>query len=307
MNNTECPFVSVIIPVFNDAERLKRCLAALSQQRYPADRFEIVVIDNGSDDPGAIADSTRPFSQVTLTVEPAPGSYIARNKGISMAMGEIIAFTDADCIPASDWLAEGVACLQQTPNCGQVVGNVELFFVDSQRPTLVEVYESLTALRQDRLLKQFHGGATANVFTWRQVIEQVGLFNTRLKSAGDMEWGNRIFQAGYQQIYAPNVRVQHPARSSFQALKKRALRLAGGAYNWCIKPEDSFIQKQKMFARLLLDKLIEPVKFSIETFRDPKIKSLGQRLGLTSISFYLRYAGAAELIRLKLGGNSNRE
>lgn len=306
MADFSSPLVSVIIPVYNDAERLALCLAALAEQTYPRSHTEIIVIDNGSDHPESIATLVHPYDNVTLIVEPTPGSYAARNRGLTLARGEIIAFTDADCIPAADWLEQGVVALKSIVNCGQVVGKVRLFFTDPQRPTAVELYESLTAFHQERLLRDFHGGATANVFTWRKVIDQVGPFNTRLKSNGDMEWGERVFQAGYNQLYAAEAQVSHPTRRSFKELYKRTVRLAGGVFDRLIKPDDSFIQRQKMFARLLLDDLTPPVNFAISTFRNPELKYWHHKLKASLVMVYVRHVSAGEKIRLKLGGPSNR-
>src|SRR5262245_46024865 len=103
------PFVSVIIPVYNNPDGLRRCLHALEAQTYPKSRYEIIVVDNGSDTPPA--DMVRAFDRVTLLEEAVPSSYAARNRGLAQARGEVIAFTDSDCIPAPDWLAHGVANL----------------------------------------------------------------------------------------------------------------------------------------------------------------------------------------------------
>lgn len=306
MTKATAPFVSIIIPVFNDGERLGKCLTALDQQTYGRSQFEVIVVDNGSDDLDAVKTVIEGHANVTLSYEPIPGSYAARNQGLTLAKGEIIAFTDADCVPTPDWLKHGVACLQKNPDCGQVVGQVKLFFADPQHPTLVEIYESLTAFPQKRLLQDAHGGATANVFTWRRVIDHVGPFDVRLKSNGDLEWGKRVYEAGYGQIYAPEVQVGHPARRSFDELHKRTVRLAGGAFDRLIKPEDSFLKRQKVFARMLVGDLTPPVSFVAKAFRSPDLKHWSQRLKVSLMRLRVRYISAGEKIRLKLGGTSKR-
>ncbi|MCG8367523.1 MAG: glycosyltransferase [Pseudanabaenales cyanobacterium] len=305
MEDPDYPFVSVIIPVFNDGERLKLCLAALAQQSYGRSHYEIIVVDNGSDRLEEMKAAVEPYGVVT-TVEPIPGSYAARNKGISLAKGEIIAFTDADCIPAADWLAQGIDYLRSTPNCGQVIGKVNVFFADPQRPTLVELYESVTAFPQAQLLRQFHGGATANVFTWRQVIEQVGEFNPQLKSYGDLEWGQRIYAQGYNQVYAESVLVRHPARASFQEFYTRTRRLAGGYYDLKLKKAQSVWQRQIIFLHTLLQHLTPPVFFTINTLLDARLNGMGQKLKVSLMMVLARYISAWETLRLKLGGVSNR-
>ncbi len=164
MEETKYPFVSVIIPVFNDATRLKLCLTALENQSYPHSHYEVIVIDNGSDNDQDIQGVVAQFGQAKMTQELTPGSYVARNKGIAVAQGEAIAFTDADCIPATDWLEQGVYHLRSIPNCGMVVGCIEVFFEDPNHPNSIELYQSLTAFPQEEHLQQFHGGDFLGIF-----------------------------------------------------------------------------------------------------------------------------------------------
>ena len=96
------PFVSVIIPVYNDADGLDKCLHSLDAQSYPRDLFEVVVVDNDSEI--KIDKIVKKYKQSVLTHERKPGSYAARNRGISLAKGEIIGFTDSDCVPSKKWI-----------------------------------------------------------------------------------------------------------------------------------------------------------------------------------------------------------
>ena len=87
------PFVSVIVPVFNEPCRLGACLAALEAQSYAPSRYEVIVVDNGSDPPvGSLSDN---FPHSALLQEPTPGSYNARNAGIGLAKGEILALLES--------------------------------------------------------------------------------------------------------------------------------------------------------------------------------------------------------------------
>ena len=119
------PFVSVVIPVLNDLEGLSKCLNALEKQTYPRQNYEIIIVDNVSEkDISAI---TSLFDNVTLIRENYPTSSAARNKGISIARGEVLAFTDADCIPDREWIENGVKSILSIQNYGLVGGNVEIF------------------------------------------------------------------------------------------------------------------------------------------------------------------------------------
>ena len=155
------PFVSVIIPVFNDCARLGLCLAALSRQNYPKDRIEIVVVDNGLND--GIELLVKQYSSAILIKEVKPGSYSARNTGIARAQGEIIAFTDADCIPGDDWIEKGVSRLTGTSGCGLVTGDLELFFKNPQKPTPIELFCDYFSEGRESMPKEVSWGATANI------------------------------------------------------------------------------------------------------------------------------------------------
>jgi len=306
MQSADYPLVSVIVPVFNDEAGLYRCLEALSQQTYPAACLEIIVVDNGSNFLEGVERLVDNYIGVKLVQEQTPGSYAARNRGITLAQGDILAFTDADCIPDLAWIERGLAYFRQPHNYDMVVGRVELFPQDSHNPTLIELYQMVSLFPQERYLKIFKGGATANVLVRRIVIDDVGPFNQSLKSFGDLEWGGRVFQAGYAQIYAEDVRVRHPARPTWDALRRRTMRTAGGMYDNFIRSEDSWLQQNKMLGRLLMQDLIPPINFTISNFKNPKLKTLKQRLGVSALLMGVRYVSALEKMRLRLGGISRR-
>lgn len=289
MNVESLPFVSVIIPVFNDVARLQSCLQPLENQTYPKSAYEVIVVDNASDED--IEAAVNPFTQATAICENRRGSYAARNKGISFAKGDIIAFTDVDCIPASDWLEKGVEALYSVSNCGLVAGKIEFFFKDPNQPTIFELCDSTMHLQQEFYLKNSNFGATANVFTFKEVLETVGLFNQDLKSGGDYDWGQRVYQAGYQQLYAENACVAHPARSSFDELYKKIIRTTKASTDLNFGGEHPFI-----FLRDLIRDLIPPVK----TFYRIRTNSILRRVEVIITIVFIKYLMAFERIRTRL-------
>ncbi|MBD0336290.1 MAG: glycosyltransferase family 2 protein [Cyanobacteria bacterium Co-bin13] len=310
------PFVSVIIPVFNDAKRLKVCLAALAQQTYPKALIEVIVVDNGSDDVEQVKEVVAQFAgamgpgeplRAIATQELTPGSYAARNRGIALAKGEVLAFTDADCIPAADWIEQGVSHLLSAPNCGLVAGKISLFFQNPHRLTPVELFEKVTAFAQKEYLEQHKYGATANLFTAKAVVERVGLFNAQLKSSGDKEWGQRVASMGYRQMYADNAQVAHPARYSFDQLYRRTSRIVGGTYDLNRQGSWLSLQRNKVLVQGLLADLVPPLEFAFNAFRDLRLNGVEEKLKVSLVMFFVRYVSAWERIRLMLGGTSIRE
>jgi glycosyltransferase involved in cell wall biosynthesis len=104
----EYPSVSVIVPIYNGEADLPELLARLRGQRYPTDRVEYVLVDNGSRDrtPDLLqAAAAQGIHLRVLTYRAIQSSYAARNAGLAVAQGDLLAFTDADGQPAPDWLA----------------------------------------------------------------------------------------------------------------------------------------------------------------------------------------------------------
>lgn len=219
------PSVSVVIPVFGRDSGLADCLACLERQDF-AGAFEIIVVDNGG---GAAEDlAAAASSRLRLVEELRPGSYAARNRGVATARGTLLAFTDADCRPASDWLRRGVAALERLERPGMVAGRIQIEVQDPQQPTASELYELVASFRQESYLRRWRFGATANVFVHRAAFEHLGGFDARLFSFGDVDFGVRLHAAGFAQIYAPEVVIHHPARRTIAALQSRGARTTAG-------------------------------------------------------------------------------
>lgn len=284
---TNDPFVSVIIPVLNDSERLAICLNALEQQSYPKGRYEVIVVDNGSakDLTEGLTDLVNGISQAALTYEPQPGSYAARNHGLSSAQGEIIAFTDSDCIPAHDWLETGIKHLLSVPNCGLAAGRISVFFKDPNRPTAVELYDSITFLQQQKYIEEFKYGATANLFTFQRVFEDVGYFDDKLLSGGDLEWGQRVFSHGYPITYAEDSCVAHPARYSLIDLYKKIVRISRGHHALDKAREDNArdTRSSSQTMRLPLRSTFRKVK------SDHRLKTNRQKAQVFLIMIFVHY------------------
>ena len=296
-NPSDPPFVSVVIPVWNDGARLVTCLEALETQDYPAERMEVIVVDNGSGDgPGNL--ETR-FPRIRFAQERTPGSYNARNRGIQLARGEILAFTDSDCIPAADWIANGVRRLSEMSRIGLLAGSVEVTPKVAASASLIELYDIVLAFPQEDYVRKSYFGPSCNLFTAAEVFREVGLFDGRLNSGGDIEWGRRVFASGREVAYDPDVQVAHPARESLTELIRRARRVAAGM----LQVEQA--RPAKVLSDLL--KLTVPHPFftrrilTSRKVRGPLRRGLllGLNLGLRQVSFW-------ERLRILLGGRPLR-
>jgi hypothetical protein len=214
--------ISVVMPTYHRDDLLERCLEALVHQDLPADTYEILVVDDGrSDATEAFVESFRATHggpHICYLRPPAGkrGPAAARNAGWDVALGEIIAFTDDDTIPASTWLKQGLNAMR--PGLAAVWGHVEVPLPD--RPSDAE-----------RNTAGLHGAEfiTANCFVRRDALAAVGGFDDRFLRAWreDSDLYFTLLERGYLVKSAPDAVVVHPAKD---APASACLRQHGNLY-----------------------------------------------------------------------------
>jgi glycosyltransferase involved in cell wall biosynthesis len=225
----ERPFVSVVVPVYEDPVGITTTLGALTTQTYPDDRHEVVVVDNGSSDntPDMVGEIARVRDPVRLVVEPNGGSYAARNAGIESARGSVLSFVDADMWVGPDWLERVVGRLAET-DAAYLACDVELP-APSGRQSLVERYNRRTAFPVREYVEEWAFAPTCCLTVRREVVEDIGAFDDRLVSSGDREFGNRVADAGYDPVFAEDVTMTHPPRTTLSSLVGKAVRIGVGS------------------------------------------------------------------------------
>lgn len=226
----ERPFVSVVVPVYEDPDGLAVTLRSLVAQTYPDDRHEVVVVDNGSTDrtPTVARRFARAHRTVRTVVEHESGSYAARNAGIRAADGEVLSFVDADMSVDPDWLAAVVDRLERT-GAAFLACDVALEGT-AGRESLAERYNRRTAFPIREYVEEWEFAPTCCLTVRREVFDEVGLFDAGLVSSGDREFGNRVAAAGYELAFAPEISMTHPVRTSTRALVSKAVRIGRGSY-----------------------------------------------------------------------------
>ncbi len=200
------PRVSVIVPVYNAQATLEACLRSIVSQDYPADALQVLVVDNGSSD--ASADIIGRYRhRIEGLDEPTRGPAAARNRGVRSAIGEVIAFIDADCIADPGWLRHLVA-----PLANEAVGIAGGRILSMRPCNPVEAFgehihdheKALTAFRPPYAIGM-------NWASRRSVLLEVGLFDEsfRRPAGEDVDLAYRIVQRGYALAYADRAVVRH--------------------------------------------------------------------------------------------------
>lgn len=212
------PDYAVIIPHFNDLERLERCLAALVVQDLSG--TEVVVADNAS--PVDMAPVQAAYPQVRFVTQPERGAAAARNKGVEVTTAPWLAFLDADCVPEPGWLARVREIAEGQGN--SVTGGRITVFDETPAPRSgAEAFETVFAFDQARYIREAGFSVTANLVTSRAVFEAAGPMIVGLSE--DVDWCRRATGTGAVLHYDPDLVVSHPTRSDWPALRKKWRRM----------------------------------------------------------------------------------
>ncbi len=216
------PFVSIIIPVMDRAEELARCLESISSLRYPKEKLELIVVDDGSrDNSKEVAAS---FGAVVLdSGGTGTGPAAARNCGSKVARGEILAFIDSDCIASPQWLEELVGFFDD-PEVAAVGGLVDGMHTSSFLDRYELVMSSLTLGNRERSGQK--GDDTfylpsCNLLVRSSVFREASGFNPEMHVGEDVDLTWRFRNTGHRIIYMPKGRIGHEHRNAFFPFLKR--------------------------------------------------------------------------------------
>lgn len=227
---SDLPFVSVLLPTYNRAHLLTTALGSLLAQDYPAGRYEVVVVSDGSTDETAdvvrarIAARAPDDPELRFVPIEHGGLNSARNAALDAARGELLCFVDDDVVAPPGWLAALVRGYRQYPDAGAFGGPIRLSL---ERPI------PRTCGREDLGETVLDAGAEvrepevlygSNLALTRAAVDLVGAFDVTLPSSGDEEeWLRRLRAAGGRILYLPDAEVGH-RRTSEDLLLRNLVR-----------------------------------------------------------------------------------
>ncbi|MEO8576944.1 MAG: glycosyltransferase [Gemmatimonadales bacterium] len=207
------PRVSVIVPIYNGERTIGECVESIFALSFPRDDFELLLIDNAS------TDGTRKIldlynDRAVILHEAKRGPAAARNCGLRRAMGETVAFTDADCVVDRDWLARIIAPLKDA-GVGIAGGMIRAI-----KPCNA-VEEFGERIHDHQLAIEHYSPPYAITMNWasrRSVLEKAGPFDEELLRCEDCDLAYRIVAAGYRIVHEPAAVVYHRNERSLGGL-----------------------------------------------------------------------------------------
>jgi len=223
---------SVIIPTRDRPDQLDACLEALSAQSLPRDRYEVIVVDDGSREP--VAPRLGRFASqlnVRHARTPGAGPSAARNAGIELAAGACLAFTDDDCLPDPGWLTALQGALRRSP--GSMVGGRTLNLLPHCLPA------EASQLIMDIVLGFYNADpdrprffTSNNMAVEAALLREVRGFDVTFLTAEDRDLCDRWRLAGHPLVFVSGAVVRHAHRMSLAGFVRQHTGYGRGAYRF---------------------------------------------------------------------------
>jgi GT2 family glycosyltransferase len=230
----DLPEFSIIIATRSRPSQLDRCLRALAGLDYTRERLEVIIVDDGSQQPlGAVVGPWRDRLEITLLGQPHAGPAAARNRGVDQARGEYLAFTDDDCWPAPDWLSRLAARFARTPD--RAIGGRAI----NALPT--NPYSTASQMLIAYLYgyynpdpQQAHFLTTNNLAVPAALLRIAGGLDPTYPRAGaeDRDLCDRWLQHGWGLTYAPEAVVYHAHALTLGTFVLQHFRYGRGAFHY---------------------------------------------------------------------------
>jgi len=225
------PFISIIIPMRNAERTLKACLDSLVNLNYPKSKLEIILLD------GMSTDKSRQIASeynVKLISNPKISIASGRNLGFHIAKGDLIAFTDADCMLDRNWLANSIKYFDDSSVAG-ITGPIRTPSDQNSFAKAVAFLFSLsvsvagsTHKENQANVREVDDFPTCNAIYRREALNKVMPLDEDLFSGSDMELNIKLRRLGYKLLAVPDVVVWHYKRETPKAFLRQVYRYGIG-------------------------------------------------------------------------------
>jgi glycosyltransferase involved in cell wall biosynthesis len=225
------PSISIVVPTHGRRRQLARCLSALSDLDFPRERFEVIVVDDGSPEPlDQVVAPFRERIELRLLRCERAGPAAARNRGAQAARGVLLAFTDDDCLPERDWLR---ALAAEVNGADAAVGGRTLNAVpDDLCSTASQAIVDWAYAFYNERPEGPRFFASNNLAVPRGLFLELGGFDTSFTTSEDRELCDRWRHRGLPLVYAVDARVGHASEQSLVEFARRHFWYGRGAYRY---------------------------------------------------------------------------
>ncbi|MDP2727611.1 MAG: glycosyltransferase family 2 protein, partial [Dehalococcoidia bacterium] len=192
---SEVLFISVVIPTYNRPASLRDAILSLYAQDYPKDRYEVIIIDDGSEDSTAdvVSRLDREVPRLHYEKQANQGAAAARNRGARLAQGDILLYTDDDCAPDPACLSSVARAMELNPSAGMIACRI----VEAQKGLLakchtISQYSALSSTYPGKISYACGSGMAVR----KDLFDQAGGFNETYQVAEDEELSLRLREKG---------------------------------------------------------------------------------------------------------------
>ena len=290
------PFFSIVIPTYNRPERLANCLDAMTKLDYPRDRFEVIVVDDGSKTPlNSVVQPLYERIEIKLIRQENAGPAAARNRGAAEARGEFLAFTDDDCQPTAGWLSQFAAGFKDTPEAmlgGKTINAIaDNPFSTASQKLIDYLYDYYNPAKgKDAFF------ASNNIAMPTANFRALSGFDVSfpLAAAEDRDFCDRWNRA-YPMVYVPTAKIDHFHKLSLSSFWKQHFGYGRGAF--CFHR----IRSQRVAKEIE----VEPLSFYFKLLSYPFSQAERQpKLLISSLFFVSQVANVAGFFWEKFNYNS---
>ena len=226
------PLISIVIPTYSRPDQLRNCLTAFTRVDYPRDRWELIIVDDGSIAPlDAIVEPFHNQIDLTLVRQLHLGPAVARNKGAAQARGQYVAFTDDDCAPLPNWLLSLSKAMADHPGSA-IGGSTVSTSADDPYSTASQLLTDYIYEFNERNEVPERFFASNNLAFPTTEFLAMGGFNNEfpIAAAEDRELCHRWLAGGKALVYASEAIVEHSPTGGMHEYCRRHFNYGRGAY-----------------------------------------------------------------------------